>query len=150
MREFGFTVNEKGYRVLPDYIRVIQGDGVSRYTIEAILEALKMRKISADNITFGMGGELLQKVNRDTMKFAMKASAAEVEGLWIDVYKDPVTDHGKKSKRGRLAVVKDVDNGFKTIREDELKNRENLLRSVFRNGKLLIDETFEQVRSRSL
>lgn len=105
MSNFGYEVNEKGYRVLPSYIRVIQGDGVSLQTIEAILDGMKLRKQSAENIAFGMGGELLQKVNRDTMKFAMKASAAKVDGLWRDVFKDPVTDSGKRSKKGRLAVI---------------------------------------------
>ena len=62
------------------------------------------RGLSAENVAFGMGGELLQNVNRDTLKFAMKASAIEIGGHWSDVYKDPVTDAGKRSKRGRLAL----------------------------------------------
>ena len=85
MAKFGSRYNSKGYRVLPDCIRVIQGDGVNLESIAAILEALKIRKISAENIAFGMGGELLQKVNRDTQKFAMKASAIQINGEWQDV-----------------------------------------------------------------
>ena len=49
MAVFGYRVNEKGYRVLPEYVRVIQGDGVSLFTIEAILAAMKLRKQSAEN-----------------------------------------------------------------------------------------------------
>ena len=120
MNKFGFTANSKGYRLLPNCIRVIQGDGISLQTIEAILEAMKQRKQSADNIAFGMGGELLQKINRDTMKFAMKASAAKVDGLWRDVYKDPITDTGKRSKKGRLAVVKTPDDHLISIRQQDL------------------------------
>lgn len=148
MSAFGYHVNHKGYRVLPDCIRVIQGDGISRFSLEAILRTLEIRKISAENISFGMGGELLQKLNRDTMRFAMKASAAEINGLWIDVYKDPITDHGKRSKRGRLAVVRGENGEIKTIREKELGDRTNLLRSVFKNGELLIDETLDVIRQR--
>jgi nicotinic acid phosphoribosyltransferase len=59
---------------------------------------------SAENIVFGMGGALLQKVDRDSLKFAMKASAASIDGVWHDVFKDPITDAGKKSKKGRLGV----------------------------------------------
>ncbi len=147
MKKFGAEVNSKGYRVLPACIRVIQGDGVSLATIEAILEAMKQRKQSADNIAFGMGGELLQKVNRDTMKFAMKASAAKVDGLWRDVFKDPITDSGKRSKKGRLALIKTDAGEIKTIRENDLNGRDNLLATVYRNGDLVREYDFEQVRA---
>jgi nicotinamide phosphoribosyltransferase len=136
MDKFGYYTNSKGFRMLPNHVRLIQGDGVSPKAIEAILENLKVNEISADNVAFGMGGELLQKVNRDTLKFAMKASAAKVEGKWIDVYKDPVTDKGKRSKKGELALVNE-DGVFKTIRKQALANRENLLRPVYRNGDML-------------
>jgi len=149
MKIFGSTTNDKGYRVLPDYIRVIQGDGVSLETIEAILAAMAMRRQSADNVAFGMGAELLQKVNRDTLKFAMKASAVQVDSFWRDVYKDPVTDSGKRSKRGRLALIKSAEGGFETVREQELSGRENQLQVVYRNGKLLVDMTLEEIRQRS-
>lgn len=148
MTKFGYTINSKGYRVLPSCVRLIQGDGVSLASIEAILQTLKARKISADNIAFGMGGELLQKVNRDTQKFAMKASAICVHSEWFDVYKCPITDPGKRSKRGRLALVK-THNGYQTIREDQLGQQDNQLISVFRNGELLIDLKFEDIRSRA-
>ena len=149
MKKFGYTVNQKGYRVLPDCVRVIQGDGISLKTIEAILATMKARKQSADNVAFGMGAELLQKVNRDTLKFAMKASAARVEGLWRDVYKSPVTDLGKASKKGRLAVVADGYGSIKTIRESDLGQRQNLLQTVFKNGKFLQEWTFAEVRARA-
>ena len=44
---FGFTNNSKGYKMLPDCIRVIQGDGVSYETLEAILANMKKHKWSA-------------------------------------------------------------------------------------------------------
>jgi nicotinamide phosphoribosyltransferase len=149
MTRFGYEVNRKGFRVLPSYIRVIQGDGVSTKTIEAILSAMKCRKQSAENIAFGMGGELLQKVNRDTLKFAMKASAAKVGGVWRDVYKDPVTDQGKRSKKGLLAIVKDKDGQLTTIRQQDLGQRQNWLVPVFRDGKLLLNQTFSEIRTRA-
>lgn len=148
MAKFGYRTNSKGYRVLPDYIRLIQGDGVSVKSIEAILEVLKQRGISAENIAFGMGGELLQKVNRDTQKFAMKASAIQIKGRWRDVFKDPITDPGKRSKRGRLALIA-TPVGYRTIPEQDLKGRENLLQTVYRNGKLLVEWDFDQIRARS-
>ncbi|MGH8041860.1 MAG: nicotinate phosphoribosyltransferase, partial [Rudaea sp.] len=112
---FGSTVNDKGYRVL-NHVRVIQGDGVNPDSIRAILERITHARYSADNIAFGMGGALLQKLNRDTQKFALKCSAARIDGRWKDVYKDPVTDHAKASKRGRLTLARHREYGtFKTV-----------------------------------
>lgn len=146
MAKFGHRVNSKGYRLLPDCVRVIQGDGVSPAMIGQVLDAMKRQGLSADNVAFGMGGELLQKVNRDTQQFAMKASAVCIDGQWRDVYKDPVTDPGKRSKRGRLALVHDET--YATVPVSELGQRADLLRTVYRDGELLVDEDFEVIRAR--
>jgi nicotinamide phosphoribosyltransferase len=146
MARFGHRTNSKGYRVLPDYVRLIQGDGVSPAAIARILDAMTARGLSADNVAFGMGGELLQNVNRDTLQFAMKASAIEIDGRWSDVYKDPVTDRGKRSKRGRLALVR--DGGWRTLRRESVDARDNALRTVYRDGSLLVDESFDTIRAR--
>jgi len=147
MAKFGYRENSKGFYVLPDYIRVIQGDGVNPAMIESILAVMKMQRLSAENIAFGMGAELLQKVNRDTMKFAMKASAIRIDDQWRDVFKDPITDKGKRSKRGVLALTK-TNGQYRTVRQDECPIADNLLRPVYRNGQLLIDESFEDIKAR--
>ena len=99
LNQFGYTTNDKGFRVLPDHIRVIQGDGITRESIDLIIEGFISRGMSTDNIAFGMGGGLLQHCNRDTYGWAMKCSAACVDGEWRDVYKDPIGG-GKTSKKG--------------------------------------------------
>jgi nicotinamide phosphoribosyltransferase len=104
---FGYSVNSKGYRILPPYLRVIQGDGMNPASIVSLMATLKESGWSIDNIAFGMGGGLLQNVTRDTFKYAMKASAAHVDGQWVDVFKDPVTDPGKVSKKGIQWVYED-------------------------------------------
>lgn len=115
------TFNKKGYIVLPKHVRVIQGDGIGPEEIVQILKALKGYQISGDNIAFGMGGGLLQKVNRDTFKMAQKCSSRQDdEGVWHDVVKDPKTDPTKKSKAGRVITVMDrTDRQIKTITMDE-------------------------------
>ena len=148
MARFGFRVNAKGYRVLPDFIRVIQGDGVTLESLPRILEALRLRGLSTENSAFGMGGGLLQKVDRDTMKWAMKASEIVIEGRARDVYKDPITDPGKRSRGGRWGVVR-AGAAYEGLRIEELDGRENLLRPVFRNGELLVDERFADIRARA-
>lgn len=153
MDKFGYTVNKAGYKVLPDQVRVIQGDGMNIDTIGELIGNAVERGISVDNFAMGMGGGLLQKVDRDTMKYAMKANAIEIDGKWVDVYKDPVTDKGKKSKRGRLALVK-RDGEFQTIRKDELARgahgtERNYLRKVYENGTLFAEDDFAVIRERA-
>ncbi len=151
---FGYEVNAKGYRVLNPKVRVIQGDGIDYSMIDTILCQLKSVGWSADNIAFGSGGGLLQKVDRDTQRFAFKCSAALIENEWRDVMKDPVTDPGKRSKAGRLALVATSQNdavAYRTMREEEAQagGYENLLRPVFKNGEVLINDTLETIRSRA-
>ncbi|OAN43056.1 nicotinate phosphoribosyltransferase [Paramagnetospirillum marisnigri] len=147
-KAFGTETNAKGYRVLNPAVRVIQGDGVNPKSIRAILQRMKNDGFAIDNIAFGMGGALLQKVDRDTFSWAMKASAIGIGGHWRDVYKEPVTDQGKGSKRGRLALVRDHGLGLRTVPLDSVPDADNLLRPVFRDGILLAPTTFAEVRAR--
>lgn len=140
---FGVTLNSRGFKVLK-HVKLLQADGVNPKSIEAILLAVKLLGFSAENIAFGMGGQLHTGVTRDTFSFAMKCSAIQVNGQWHDVYKDPKSG-GKTSKRGRLALV-ESESGFETIREDSLMGRDNLLEVVYENGTLVRDMTFSEVR----
>jgi nicotinamide phosphoribosyltransferase len=143
---FGTQTNARGYAVLHPAVRIIQGDGMDLHRIEAVLDALKQAGFSAENVTFGMGGGLLQKLDRDTMKWAMKASAIKINGFWHDIHKDPVTDPGKSSKKGRLALVRDAD-GWRTV--PLAGASPNRLTPVFRDGRMLRRTTLAQVRARA-
>ena len=148
--KFGTTVNSKGYKVLPNYVRIIQGDGISPQSLGKIIDVVLAAGFSAENITFGMGGGLLQQVNRDTMSWAMKASAISINGTWKDIYKDPITSHSKRSKKGRLALVKDDNGKVTTVKADDLNSKQdNLLRDVYVDGKLLIDDNLTTIRERA-
>jgi nicotinamide phosphoribosyltransferase len=161
--KFGSVVNDKGYKVLNN-VRVIQGDGINEKSILEIIGFLMAAGYSIDNVAFGMGGALLQQINRDTQKFAMKCSAIAIDGYhdqehatwgdkhvrWYDVYKDPITDSGKRSKKGRLKLVRWLyDGSYRTMNEDEFIKgpTEDVLVEVFRNGKILKTYTLEEVRA---
>lgn len=154
--KFGYTINEKGYKVLPPQVRVLQGDGIDLHSIRAIYGALKINGISAENLVLGMGGALLQKLDRDTQKFAFKCSYAEVGDRKVDVQKNPVEldSHGelrssfKKSKAGRLKLIH-TGEGYQTVREEALPEYEDQLEMVFENGVVLREEQFEQVKERT-
>jgi nicotinamide phosphoribosyltransferase len=149
MEKVGYETNEKGYKVLPYYFRVLQGDGITVDTIKIILDRMKEKGLSASNIAFGQGGGLLQQIDRDTLKFAMKASAIQVNGEWRDVFKDPITDKGKRSKKGRLALVELFDGTLETVRESMISTQVNVLQDVFVDGLLVNTTTFAEVRKRA-
>ncbi len=144
---FGSTVNRKGYKVL-NHVRVIQGDGVNETSIVEILDSIERLGFSATNLAFGMGGALLQKLNRDTQKFAIKCSEVIAKDRAIAVYKDPITDPGKKSKAGRLALVK-TPTGYETVPATTESLQHNQLEVVYENGVMLQETSFEQVRQRT-
>nr|WP_202974134.1 nicotinate phosphoribosyltransferase [Fimbriiglobus ruber] len=144
--KFGTTTNAKGYRVLHPKVRVIQGDGIDFAMLPKILDTMTAQKWSADNIAFGSGGGLLQKLNRDTERFAFKCASANVNGEERDVFKRPVTDGGKKSKAGRFKLVRG-EQGLKTI--PHTAPGDDLLSTVFRNGEVTTRTTFAAVRERA-
>lgn len=164
---FGFSVNSKGFKVLDPHVRVIQGDGIDYDMLGKVIAAMEAGQWSADNLAFGSGGGLLQKVNRDTQKCAIKCSATEINGEWHDVMKDPVTDPGKKSKAGRLALLRmrqeplmsrpsaDAPK-YKTVAQSVLlgggktAQDQTLLEPVFRNGEVLRTQTLADIRRRAL
>ncbi len=148
---FGYETNSKGFKVLSKCVRVIQGDGVNPDSIRDILQSLKDKGWSAENIAFGMGGALLQKgVDRDTMKWAMKANATKRAGdpIWYDVFKDPITDKGKTSKRGIQTLIKS-EGKYLSVRKSEADGSEDLLETVWENGKLMRAQSLAEIRTLS-
>lgn len=143
--KFGYTINSKNYKVLDPHVRVIQGDGIDFAMLDLILSAMEKSGWSADNVAFGSGGGLLQKLNRDTQKFAFKCSSALVGSSERDVFKQPITDSGKKSKSGRLKLVNDGGNLITVASSDP---RDDVLQTVFKNGEVLNKQDFIQIRKR--
>ena len=149
--KFGTTTNSKGYKVLNN-VRLIWGDGIEVTDVEMILLALKNQEFSADNIAFGMGGGLLQKLDRDTQRFAFKASWAKIDGKSVDIYKEPTTDAGKNSKRGRLDLIAFNGPGkCKDVSTCKLNRgyMNSVLETVYENGVILKTITLEEVRKNS-
>ena len=145
-KTFGVTENSKGYKVLHPKVGLIYGDGLDIEAIMNILETMKEHKWAASNIVFGMGGGLLQKVNRDTQRNAFKCSANSSDGItWNDIHKDPI-DGSKTSKKGKLKLIK-LNGEYKTVKIDEYPECENQLVTVFENGKITRHLNFEEVRS---
>jgi nicotinamide phosphoribosyltransferase len=154
--KFGGTINDKGFKVLDQHVRVIQGDGVNYESISEILDMMIEEGFSVENIAFGMGGALLQKVDRDTQKFAIKCSSIVINGEEVNVQKNPIEINSqgervqsfKKSKTGKLKLIKDEKGQFQTIQKAD-SFEDDLLVAVFENGNLLVDYTFDEIIERA-
>jgi nicotinamide phosphoribosyltransferase len=151
---FGYTTNAKGYKVLNN-VRLLWGDGINQLSVRSILGVVvDLNGWSIDNLAFGMGGALLQQLDRDTQQFAMKCSAAEINGEWVDVFKDPITDSGKVSKKGRVTLWTNGTGEFVSSVDMPKQWADygwtDALVPVYWNGNLHKDYTFEEVRANSM
>jgi nicotinamide phosphoribosyltransferase len=143
---FGTEINSLGYKNLPPYIGIIYGDFIRYGMIDDICEAAEAAGYSTDNFVFGMGGALLQQVNRDTFKFAFKTSAVDRAGIWYDVSKHPAQDAGKNSKAGRLLLTQDFHGNFITEKYNPLRQDLDVLETVFKNGEIVKSYTMQEIR----
>ena len=154
-KTFGYETNSKGYKTLNPCVGVLWGDGITEEEIYALFETIMAAGWSADNLVVGQGGGLLQKLNRDTERFAIKASAFSKDGIWYAICKSP-SDQSKASKKGRVKLIKELDlDGkweYKTLTESHplFNDCKDELREIFRDGKLLIEEDFATIRNRGL
>jgi nicotinamide phosphoribosyltransferase len=157
--KFGYSTNEKGYKVLPPQIRVIQGDGVNLESIKEIYAMLEADGVSPENLVLGMGGKLLQAdLSRDTQNFATKCCFAIVDGKEVNVQKNPtemdesgnLTKSFKKSKSGRLKLIK-TETGYTTITsiDEGFDEANDELIEVFRMGVITKEWSFEEIRDRA-
>ena len=144
-RTIGGTTNSKGYKVLDDHVRVLWGDGIGPAGIERIMEVATAAGFSVENLVFGMGGGLLQKINRDTQRFAFKCSARRDENGWHDVWKKPL-DISKASKAGRMSLIP-YDHSVTTVAWPNAA--EDLLQVVFENGEVVSRSTLAEARERA-
>lgn len=146
---FGGTISDKGYKVLDSHCGCILGDGCDYRVISGVLEGLKKKGFASSNILFGVGSFSLNVAGRDSLGIAQKATWAKVNGVAYDIYKDPKTDSGmKKSAKGLLRV--DLVNGEYTLKDQCTPEEEEggELKTVFLDGKLLVDHTLAEIRAR--
>lgn len=147
---FGGHVNSKGFRVLDPHIGCIYGDSITYDICEKICERLQRMGFASSNIVFGIGSFTYQYNTRDTFGFAMKSTWIQINGEGRDIFKDPKTDNGiKKSLRGRIKVTRE-EGKFKAYDHltDNSDYSDDCLRTVFKDGELIIDENLDTIKNR--
>jgi len=144
--QFGHTINNRGFRVLNEKIGLIYGDGQYLERYKTTLDRMEKMGYAASNLVVGIGG-ILRQGTRDTLGFALKATHVEVKGEPIDIIKTPVTDMGKASHTGLFKVYRDFDGKiFTHDQATRYEEGESILETVFLNGKLHNQLTFDQVK----
>lgn len=146
---FGSTTNSKGYRVL-DGVKVLWGDGVNEHTYIEPLHVAQAFGVSADSIIVASGGGLMQAdMDRDTCKWAFKASEMIIDGEHVGISKNPITDSGKRSKTGRFSLFRRDDGSYVTQNSAEGDvDEDDLLDARFLNGELIEPTSLAQIRER--
>lgn len=146
---FGGTVNEKGYKELDSHIGLIYGDSITLERAREIFERLEEKGFASSNVVFGVGSFTYQMVSRDTLGMAVKATYAVVNGEGKELFKDPVTDNGtKKSARGLLRVEKEDGEFVLYDKQSVEQEQHGELRLVFKDSKLIVDDTLTSIRAR--
>lgn len=151
---FGHRVNKKGFKVLLG-AAIIQGDGIDPEMLERIAEAVSLAGWSAQNVVYGMGGGLLQKQNRDSMRCAMKlCETVLLDGTVKDRMKAPKTDSTKGSLAGMMQV--NLVNGIpmvypKGAHWEDNRVEVDMLEEIWNRGPTgYVFENWTQVRARHL
>lgn len=161
--KFGYSKNDKGFKVLPPQVRIIQSDGVNYDSIIDIYNMFVEEKISAENMFLGMGGKLLQAgIDRDLFNFAIKACYGIINDRPVNIVKNPleIDENGntqvsfKKSKKGDVKLVTSkIDGSYRTITSDNTPDFDNYrdeLVTIFENGILIVDDHINMIRERAI
>lgn len=147
--KFGSTVNSKGFKELNPKVGLIYGDGMYYDRVKKIYETLTEMGYATTNVVLGIGGLLLQQHNRDDLGFAIKATFAEINGEKVELFKDPITDPGKRSHKGLMLLEQDLDGKFQTFDQvSEEDEKTGCLVTVFKDGKTVKEYTFAEIRER--
>lgn len=154
---FGGTVNEKGFKVLHERIGLIYGDSITVARTEEIMRRLMKKGFASSNWVLGIGSYTYQHNTRDTFGFAVKATAVQVDDLFVELFKAPKTEGetNKKSAKGFLKVIRDEAGDYvlqqnQTFGIDEIDTSSGELKVVFKDGMFPNEVTFAQVRERAM
>lgn len=155
--EFGGTTNSKGYKVLDPHVKAIYGDSITVQRCEQIYDILEKNGFAASNVALGVGSfsfqcieedGILKPFTRDTFSSCIKATYCEIDGKPYPIFKNPKDGGFKKSQRGLCHVYTGSDGKltFKDGYTSENLPMNNLLETVFRDGKLIKEQSLQEIR----
>lgn len=146
---FGWNTTENDFRYPSTKIGLLYGDSITLERQKQIYLRLEGAGMAACNLVLGVGSFTYQFKSRDSLGFAMKATAARVKGELKPIFKQPKTDDGtKNSLKGLIMVVPDLNGGLMALdNATEEEEQKGCLETVFKDGELLKDYTLTEVRA---
>lgn len=146
---FGSSLNSKGYKVLNPKIGLIYGDAMYRDNYIRIVDRMIEMGYAASNLVIGVGGLLLQQHNRDDLGITFKATYGEINGVPLDIVKDPITDPSKKSHQGLLCLHENDGKYFTEEHCTPDREEIGLLETVYLDGEIVNNQSLEMIRDRA-
>ncbi|MBD5088958.1 MAG: nicotinate phosphoribosyltransferase [Clostridiales bacterium] len=156
-KEFGGTVNSKGYKVLDPHVKAIYGDSITVQRCEQIYQILMANGFACSNVALGVGSfsfqcieeeGILKPFTRDTFSSCIKATYCEINNKPYPIFKNPKEGGFKESQKGCCVVFEDnKELKFKDEFDWESAcQADNLLKTVFRDGTLIKEQSLEEIR----
>ena len=147
---FGGTLSSTGRKKLDGHISMLYGEANNNERIGMASYNLDKKGFASTNTIYGCGSVGYQLQTRDSLSMAFKATYAEINGVGIELFKDPITDKGgKKSARGLVAVFKNEDGEYylkDRVTINEYENSE--LKLIYRDGKFLENARWKIIKDR--
>lgn len=156
--EFGGTINSKGYKVLEPHVKAIYGDSITVQRCEQIYKILEEAGFACSNVALGVGSfsfqcieedGILKPFTRDTFSSCIKATYCEINGKPFSIFKNPKEGGFKKSQKGCCIVTK-TEAGYQFTDGhtwQQACESENELVTIFKDGKLLKEQSLQEIRS---
>lgn len=158
--EFGGTINNKGYKVLDPHVKAIYGDSITVQRCEMIYQILMENGFACSNVALGVGSfsmqcieedGILKPFTRDTFSSCIKATYCEIAEVPYPIFKNPKDGGFKKSQKG-CCVVRKNEYGEYTYQDEytwakACAAEDNCLKTVFKDGKMIIDQSLQEIRA---
>lgn len=148
-KTFGWNTTDTGFRYPSTKIGLLYGDSITLERQKQIYLRLEGAGMAACNLVLGVGSFTYQFKSRDSLGFAVKATACKINGELKEIFKQPKTDDGtKNSLKGLIAIYE--ENGTYVAKDcvSEAEEMEGALEPVFVNGSLVKDYSLSEIRER--
>lgn len=147
---FGWNTTSKDYRYPSTKVGLLYGDSITLERQKQIYLRLENAHMAACNLVLGVGSYSYQYASRDSLGFAIKATACVVNGELKEIFKHPKTDDGtKNSLKGLIAVYKGLDGKYTATDQVSIEEeKEGCLETVFEDGILKKEYSLEEIRQR--
>ena len=148
-KTFGWNTTDTGFRYPSTKVGLLYGDSITLERQKQIYLRLEGAGMAACNLVLGVGSFTYQFKSRDSLGFAVKATACVVNGELKEIFKQPKTDDGTKNSLKGLIKVELIDGIYVAVDQVSVEEEKvGCLETIFRDGKLYKDYSLSDIRRR--